>query len=293
MFALAQQKSTLELDTWRYTIVTMPLERKTLLINGYEYHFDKKLGRGSFGAVYAAHRYPDNKPVAIKVVSLATRNSAVSMQNSEAVLNEIEMARRLAQTSDHIIHMYDFDFHRHTGLSFIVMELGQQDLERFLSHRRFLTPDERKNIWRQLVDIANTLHNYQIVHFDIKPQNLVVFPGGIVKLVDLGIAQKAFQRRIGPNGSQPYSAPEVTLISLRHITINTTKADVWSWGAVLFRMTYMTAPDYFEPCYHPPRHQRQTRDPHLRDILRNTLVIDPRARPDPSWFLDHPYTLSF
>ncbi|CAF4322987.1 unnamed protein product [Adineta steineri] len=81
--------------------------------------------------------------------------------------------------------------------------------------------------------------------------------------------------RIGPNGSQPYSAPEVTLISLRHITINTTKADVWSWGAVLFS------------------HQRQTRDPHLRDILRNTLVIDARARPDPSWFLDHPYTLSF
>jgi serine/threonine protein kinase len=96
-------------------------------------------------------------------MSLATRNKALSAQNSEAVLNEIQMARRLAQTSDHIIHMYDFDFDRLTGLSYIVMELGREDLEKYLSQRVALLPAERKEIWRQLVDIAVTLEVHLIV----------------------------------------------------------------------------------------------------------------------------------
>ncbi|CAF0796519.1 unnamed protein product [Adineta ricciae] len=275
----------------RFTIVSISLEHRVLPINGYDYFIDRILGHGSFGAVYAARRSIDDSPVAIKVISLATRNNALSVQNSEAVLNEIRMARRLAQTSDHIIHMYDFDFHFQTGLSFIVMELGQQDLEKYLSQRLVMPPLERKAIWQQLVDIAVTLEMNLIVHFDIKPQNLVMFPDGTVKLVDMGIAQKAYGRRMGPNGSAPYSAPEVTLIPQHHITLNTSKADVWSWGAVLYRMTYMAPPDYHEPCYRPPLNQHQTRDLHLHDILRHTLVLDSQQRPNAFWFLTHPYTL--
>ncbi|UJR20564.1 hypothetical protein I4U23_023690 [Adineta vaga] len=275
----------------RFTIVSIPLERTILPINGYEYNFDQKLGHGAYGAVYSARRMIDDSPVAIKVISLATKNNALIAQNSEAVLNEIRMARRLAQTSNHIIHMYDFDFHYQTGLSFIVMELGQQDLEKYLSNRMAISPVERKAIWKQLVDIAITLENNLIVHFDIKPQNLVLFHGGLIKLVDMGIAQRAYGQRIGPNGSAPFSAPEVTLIAHHHITLNTSKADVWSWGAVLYRMTYMAPPDYHEPCYRAPLNQHSTRDPHLRNILRHTLVLDPRERPNAYWFIDHPYTV--
>jgi hypothetical protein len=81
----------------------------------------------------------------------------------KAFLNEILMTKRLAKTSRHIIHMYDFDFHQ-TGLTFIVMELGQQDLEKALINRPALLPVERKAIWRQLVNIAVTLYNRQIVN---------------------------------------------------------------------------------------------------------------------------------
>jgi serine/threonine protein kinase len=72
------------------------------------------------------------------------------------------MAKRLAQSSRHIVHMYDFDFHP-TGLTFIIMELGEQNLEKALSSRPPLSSIERKVLWRQLVDIANTLHNHHIV----------------------------------------------------------------------------------------------------------------------------------
>lgn len=153
-----------------------------------------------------------DKPVAIKVLSLATMSGGEAEMLAESILTEIEMSKRLARASKHVVHMYDFDFHRQSGLAFLVMELGEQDLEKTLKERSRLSSTERKEMWRQLVNIALVLHNNKIViellffhfelsfifyqvHLDIKPQNLVVFPGGKVKLVDLGIAQKAYQQR--------------------------------------------------------------------------------------------------
>jgi len=74
------------------------------------------------------------------------------------------------------------------------------------------------------------------------------------------------------------------------MTLNTSKADAWSWGAVLYRMTYLIPPDYTPPCYHPPKNQHASRDPNLIDILRHTLVLDPIQRADPPWLARHPYT---
>ncbi|CAF1289078.1 unnamed protein product [Adineta steineri] len=272
---------------WRYKIMSVRLERKTLSINRQHYTSDKKLGKGAFGAVYAARRYSDGAPVAIKVISLASQKDSLALQNAESALTEIEMAKRLTRTSRHIIHMYDFDFHQ-TGLSFIVMELGQQDLEKYLSQRLALEPADRKFIWRQLVDIAGALDSQQIVHRDIKPQNLIIFPGGIVKLGDLGIAKQAFHDKTGPTGTPLYSAPEVTRYKPR--VVLTTAADVWSWGAVLYRMTYMQHPHYDPPCYYPLENQRLTSDRYLNDVLRRTLVLSPGKRPTPSWLAKHPYT---
>ncbi len=134
---------------------------------------------------------------------------------AESIITEIEMSKRLLRASRHVVHMYDFDFHRQSGLAFLVMELGEQDLEKALKDRPRVQSAERKEIWRQLVNMAVVLHNNKIVielsypflslynflcffrqvHLDIKPQNLIVFPGGKIKLADLGVAQKAYQQR--------------------------------------------------------------------------------------------------
>jgi serine/threonine protein kinase len=73
------------------------------------------------------------------------------------------MSKRLARASKHVVHMYDFDFHRQSGLAFLVMELGEQDLEKTLKERSRLSSTERKEMWRQLVNIALVLHNNKIV----------------------------------------------------------------------------------------------------------------------------------
>lgn len=98
--------------------------------------------------------------------------------------------------------------------------------------------------------------------------------------------------RIGSNGTWLYSAPEVTNASNNRVTMHTSKADVWSWGAVLYRITYLVPPEYHPPCHHPPKNQSSSRNPQLVDVLRRTLVLDPKERVDPSWLAHHPYTVS-
>lgn len=82
---------------------------------------------------------------------------------AESILTEIGMSKRLSRASKHVIHMFDFDFHRQTGLAFLIMELGEKDLEHALRERGRLSSGERKEIWRQLVNIAVVLHNNKIV----------------------------------------------------------------------------------------------------------------------------------
>lgn len=277
---------------WRYTIRTMTMENRTLNINKEPYLFRKELGSGAFGCVFAARRTTDGKPVAIKVASLVSMSSGQAEMLAASILNEIEMSKRLSQASKHVVRMFDFDFHRHSGLAFLVMELGEKDLEKALTERGRLSPTERKFIWKQLVDIAVILDRENIVHLDIKPQNLVVFSGNRVKLVDLGIAQKAYQLSVGSNGTWLYSAPEVTTATRHRVAQHTSKADVWSWGAVLYRMTYLKAPEYDPPCHHPPHPQSPSRDPQLVDVLRHTLISDPHGRASVGWMARHPYSTS-
>lgn len=100
--------------------------------------------------------------------------------------------------------------------------------------------------------------------------------------------------RYGRTGTIPYSAPEVTTASYFHMTKNSSVADVWSWGAVLYRMTYNVPPnfEYKPPCDRPPANQQYSRDPNLRHLLRHTLVAEPSHRPDTKWLAQHPYTKS-
>ena len=96
--------------------------------------------------------------------------------------------------------------------------------------------------------------------------------------------------RTGPNGTIPYSAPEVANASSFSLSLVTTKADVWSWGALLYLITYLKPPNYNPPCYYPPAGKRQSRDPQLLSVLRHSLVIDPSNRADVPWLAKHPYT---
>lgn len=78
------------------------------------------------------------------------------------------------------------------------MELGQENLltliSRLRSYGRTIGPSIDgvmiKEFWRQMVSIIHALHSHNVVHMDLKPDNLILF-GSILKIADLGISRKA------------------------------------------------------------------------------------------------------
>lgn len=68
------------------------------------------------------------------------------------------------------------------------------------------------------------------------------------------------------------------------------KADVWSLGAILYFMVYGVPPEYHHLAANPPHGMHRHPDPALNDMLRRTLVKDPKRRIDIKQVLAHPYT---
>ncbi|CAF1481141.1 unnamed protein product [Adineta ricciae] len=144
-----------------------------------------------------------------------------------------------------------------------------------------------KNLWIQLVNIVCALHRNNIVHRDLKPANLVFF-GSTLKLVDFGIAQDA-SAQYNPHqrgGSHPYSAPECFVY---YMPI-TSKADIWSIGAILYYLTYGTSPVYESA--QPPSGYSPTQSNLVQDILYHSLQRDPNRRVEHRWLVEHPLTKS-
>jgi serine/threonine protein kinase len=81
------------------------------------------------------------------------------------------------------------------------MELGGENLRTLIQRvsalgsgragpGTFIHPTIRREVWRQMVSIVGTLHSHNVVHMDLKPDNLILF-GRTLKIGDLGISKKA------------------------------------------------------------------------------------------------------
>ena len=88
------------------------------------------------------------------------------------------------------------------------------------------------------------LESYRVVHLDVKPNNVMIAPGLLIKLIDFGEAfhpdvWKAEGKNYRPGFTLPYSPPEF-LMGIRHGFSN--KADVYSFGVMMFEVLYGKVP---------------------------------------------------
>ena len=216
------------------------------------YEVSSPLGAGGMGEVYRARDTKLGREVAIKVLP------GVFAADPERLARFEREARVLASLNHPgIAHLYGFEAAKLEGgrtEHFLVMELAEgEDLEERLK-RGALPLDEALGIARQIAEAVEEAHEKGIVHRDLKPANVKLTPDGKVKVLDFGLA-KAYANDAGTGagnsgdlsqsptlaqagtmagmilGTAAYMSPE----QARGKPIDK-RADVWSFGVVLFEM---------------------------------------------------------
>lgn len=195
---------------------------------GQRYRIEKELGRGGMGVVYLARDTQLDRPVALKF--LGTLLDA-SDEYRQRFLREARAAARVSHPN--IVSIYDVCDAE--GRAYIAMEyIEGLDLHRYIGRRGRLEPREAVNIILQTCSALDAVHNAGIVHRDIKPDNIVIAKGGLVKLMDFGLAKGGDMRLTGTNiimGTPCYMSPEQT----RGSDVDA-RSDLYALGLVLHEM---------------------------------------------------------
>ncbi|HPQ39637.1 MAG TPA: protein kinase [bacterium] len=191
------------------------------------YELLELLGKGGMGVVYRAADRELNLAVALKILR---PKLSYDPDFIEMFKREVTLARMLAHPN--IIKIYDLN--RVGNLWFVSMEylMGEEVKDVILREDR-LTSERVIHIGRQILAALDHSHGKQLIHSDIKPQNIFIDSEDHATLVDFGIARTMTQqvRDQTVYGTPGYISPE-------QITGNpaTPRSDIYSLGVTLYEM---------------------------------------------------------
>lgn len=172
--------------------------------------------RGYLSKVFLAFDLLTNKNVIIKFPK-DHKISILLIKNEINVLKNLKFHINIANLIDHGVY---------NGKPFIVTEyLGNETIKTKLNNEK-ISLIEAIDIFLELADALDYIHNKNYVHRDIKPENVIL--GERVGLIDFGIASKENQRGIKA-GTPPYQCPEI--LYKKRVT---RKCDIYSAGAILY-----------------------------------------------------------
>lgn len=187
------------------------------------------IGGGGMANVYAAHDLILNRDVAIKVLRLEYGEDAEFIERFD---REAQAATSLLHPN--IVNIYDVG--EENKIMFIVMELVEgMTLKEYIQKHGPLQVEEAVKIMIELTSAINHAHENDLIHRDIKPQNILLDKNGTVKVTDFGIAialsATALTQTNSILGSVHYLSPEQARGG-----IATKKSDIYSLGIVLYEL---------------------------------------------------------
>lgn len=200
--------------------------KEGVIISG-RYEIMNRIGMGGMADVYKAMDRKLNRYVAVKVLKREFRDDETFVRKFQT---EAQSAAGLLHPN--IVNVYDVG--EDHGLYYIVMELVEGiTLKDYIEKKGSLTPKEVISIAIQVCAGMEVAHNNNIVHRDIKPQNIMISKEGKVKVTDFGIAKATSSNTISTNamGSVHYTSPEQARGGF-----SDAKSDIYSLGITMYEM---------------------------------------------------------
>lgn len=192
------------------------------------YILGKTIGSGAYGKVKTAHALKMNKQVAVKIIH---KRTAPQDMLSKFLPREIEIMKLL--NHQNVIKLYEVI--TTDEVLFLVMELAEGgDLLDFINSRRYLSETTARAFFVDLTNGLAACHGMNVVHRDLKCENLLLDSQLRLKLSDFGFARTIEKGKSLDTycGSYAYAAPEV----IQGEPYNGEAADVWSMGVILYAM---------------------------------------------------------
>ncbi|MDE6005081.1 MAG: Stk1 family PASTA domain-containing Ser/Thr kinase [Oscillospiraceae bacterium] len=193
------------------------------------YEITELIGVGGMADVYKATDMIDNKTVAVKILK---REYAENEEFLRRFRNESKMIASLSHPN--VVKVYDVGFSN--KLQFIVMEyINGITLKEYIENEEVLTWQDSVHFVIQVLRALQHAHDKGIVHRDIKPQNIMMFEDGTIKVMDFGIAKSARE--------QAFTATDQTIGTVHYISPEQArgdqtdeKSDIYSVGVMFYEM---------------------------------------------------------
>ncbi|XP_042041349.1 SNF1-related protein kinase catalytic subunit alpha KIN10-like [Salvia splendens] len=256
-----------------------PLERN--------YIVGEVLGIGTFAKVKIAQHVRTGQNVAVKIIN---RTMMRSPTNQEKVRREIKIGQLCVHP--HVIRVYEV-IETPTNIYVIMEHMMKGELFDYITEKKRLQEDEARHYFQQIIAGVEYCHRNNVVHRDLKLENLLLDEKGNVKIADFGLSNIMKDGNLLRTacGSPNYAAPEI--ISAQPYG---PEVDIWSCGIILYALLCGALPfdDTNIPfLFKKIKAGRYSLPDQLSagacDLIKRILVVDPTRRLTIHGIRQHPW----
>ena len=216
------------------------------------------IGKGGFSNVYSIYNPVDNQNYALKKIGIRNNYQKTLQEvRSMAKLNHPNIVRyhmswletidldknlninnNLIQNNNQLLldisnsnsssDSYEYDEKKYSQFLYIQMELCKTTLTKYLDNNKGLSNSEKKNIVLQIARGIKYIHNNDVIHRDLKPNNILIGKDDKIKISDFGLATSAYHNKLETVGTFGYIAPETFQKG-----IYSKQSDLYSFGIII------------------------------------------------------------
>lgn len=244
-----------------------------------EYVKERQINRGSYGKVALYRNSMDGTPYAMKTICKSRlRRVRVTQSESamENVYREVSILKRLCHPN--IVELFEVIDDQTADHLYMVLEYVEGNPISYISHKQGQTDEKTaRSYFKDIIAGVIYLHSHNIIHGDIKPENLLLTGNGRVKIGDFSFSQ-AFEDENDQlqrcPGTPAFTPPECYLYAV----YSGKAADTWATGVTLYYIVAGCFPflgdniaETYDKIVNSPLSLPEELDPDLKDLLQGLL----------------------